>query len=222
VSPSLLQDTSPLTSPDARATVIPNGVSAQFLAVEPREEPYILFLGRLDTYTKGLDILLEEYAPFARSHPDIRLVIAGDGPDMERLKALAVRAPEVRARVEFVGRVSGQAKTDLLAGCLCVAMPSRFEGWPLVAMEAAACQKPVVGSTARGLSDAVVDGQTGLLVDTGRPGALAGALQRVVEDPALRRTLGTAGRERARGFTWDAIVPRYEAMLQSVAQEAQG
>lgn len=221
VSPSLLEDTAALIPPGCRAICIPNGVAADLLSVEPREEPYLLFLGRLDLYTKGLDILVREYALFARDHPGISLTIAGDGPDLKRVTAEVARSPELSARVRFTGRVGGQAKTDLLARCLCVVMPSRFEGWPLVAMEAAACQKPVVGSTVPGLSDAVVNGQTGILVDTGRPGALAEALGRVVDDVALRHRLGRAGRERARQFSWDTVALQYEAFYRSVVEEAQ-
>lgn len=221
VTPSLLADTAPLTAPDRRAVLIPNGVSAELLCVEPREKPYLLFLGRLDRYTKGLDILLAEYGRFAASRDGIRLLIAGDGPDGPRLRNEVARTPGLSGRVEFLGRVGGQAKTDLLAQCLCVVMPSRHEGWPLVAMEAAACQKPVVGSTVPGLSDAVVNGQTGILVDTGRPGALAEALGRVVDDVALRHRLGRAGRERARQFSWDTVALQYEAFYRSVVEEAQ-
>jgi glycosyltransferase involved in cell wall biosynthesis len=219
VTPSLLADTAPLTAPDRRAVLIPNGVSADLLSVEPREEPYLLFLGRLDRYTKGLDILLAEYGRFAASHDGIRLLIAGDGPDGPRLRTEVARTPGLSGRVEFLGRVGGQAKTDLLAQCLCVVMPSRHEGWPLVAMEAAACRKAVVGSTAPGLSDAVVDQETGLLVDTSQTGALADALGRVVDNAALRGALGYAARERARRFTWDAIALQYEAFYQSVCEE---
>jgi glycosyltransferase involved in cell wall biosynthesis len=221
VSPSLREDISPLTPPDSYSVVIPNGVSADLLALEPREEPYVLFLGRLDVYTKGLDLLLDEYELFARAHPDIRLVVAGDGPDAGRLQAAVARSAALTERVELVGRVAGKVKSDLLSGCLCVVMPSRHEGWPLVAMEAAACAKPVVGSTARGLSDAVVNGQTGILVDTTQRGALAEALGRVVDDADLRQRLGRAARERAAQFTWDAVASQYEAFYRSVVEGGQ-
>ena len=217
VSPSLMQDTAPLSQPDRRATFIPNGVSADLLDLAGEEEPYILFLGRLDTYAKGLDVLVSELPGVLSRHPDVRLIVAGSGPDGPALQRRVHATPALAENVEFVGRVSGQAKTDLLRKCLCVVMPSRHEGWPLVAMEAGACGKAVVGSTAPGLSDAVVHGETGILVDTSKPGALPEALARVIADRRLRHSLGEAGRERARAFTWEALAPRYEQFYESVA-----
>ncbi len=216
VSPALMADTQPLTPANRRAVFIPNGVSADLLTLERREEPFVLFLGRLDIYAKGLDVLLREFAQFAARNSNVRLVIAGNGPDEAKLKAQVQASGELRGKVEFVGRVGGEAKTDLLRKCLCVVMPSRHEGWPLVAMEAGACGKAVVGSLARGLSDAVVDGETGFLADNDQPGALAEALVQVVSDHQLRARLSQAAATRAAEFTWDAIAPRYEAFYSSV------
>ena len=220
VSPSLMDDTQPLTPTDRQAVFIPNGVSADLLKLEPSEDPYVLFLGRLDIYAKGLDLLAREFAAFSSELPDVHLILAGSGPDEAKLKAQIKATPGLGDKTEFVGRVAGTRKTDLLRKCLCVVMPSRHEGWPLVAMEAAACGKVVVGSTARGLSDAVVDGETGLLTDTGQTGALAEALRRVVEDTELRGRLGRAAKNRAADFTWDAIAPKYEAFYELVVEEA--
>lgn len=221
VSPSLMKECAPLTPACRRAVCIPNGVSADLLALAPQEHPYILFLGRLDAYAKGLDALLREFKVLNRTMPDVRLVIAGSGPDERRLRALAARLNLAQA-VEFVGRVSGTRKADLLRQCLCVAMPSRNEGWPLVAMEAAACGKVVVGHAVPGLWDAVVRDETGLLVDPEQEGALAAALERVIRDGPLRATLGGAARRRAAEFSWERTAERYEQFYTQVLRDARG
>ena len=218
VSPSLMKDHAGLTHNCRRAVCIPNGVSADLLALPTEEHPYILFLGRLDIYTKGLDVLLREFSLLRRAEPDVRLVIAGDGPEEGQLRAQAARLKLGQA-VEFAGRVGGERKTDLLRRCLCVAMPSRYEGWPLVPMEAAACGKVVVGHAIPGLWDAVVHDETGLLVEPEQEGALAAALERVIRDGALRASLGAAARRRAAEFSWDHTAQRYEAFYAEVLHD---
>lgn len=220
VSPSLMRDCASLTPACRQAVWIPNGVSADLLALPTEEHPYILFLGRLDMYAKGLDVLLREFGLLRRVAPDVRLIIAGDGPDERRLRAeLAGLGLKDAQTVEFAGRVGGTRKTDLLRRCLCVVMPSRHEGWPLVAMEAAACGKTVVGHAVPGLWDAVVHDETGLLVEPEHEGALSAALERVIRDGPLRASLGAAARRRAAEFTWDHIAPRYEAFYTQVLQD---
>jgi D-inositol-3-phosphate glycosyltransferase len=96
---------------------------------------------------------------------------------------------------------------DLLAGAAVVAVPSRREGFGLVAAEAMAHGKPVVASAVGGLLDLVVDGETGLLVPPGDVPALRAALDRLLSDPTLRRGLGSAGRERAvRLLAWETVL----------------
>ena len=166
--------------------VVPNGVE---LPAEPGEEadpPYVLFAGRLSP-EKGVLELVEA----ANGLP---LVVAGDGP-------LRDRVPQARG-------VLPRAELDaLLAGAAVVAVPSRREGFGLVAAEAMAHGKPVVASAVGGLLDLVVDGETGLLVPPGDVAALRAALERLLGDAQLRRRLGAAGRARARErLSWDAQI----------------
>jgi glycosyltransferase involved in cell wall biosynthesis len=178
------------------------GLDAEVLAPPPaplafRCDEYgdfILSVNRLDR-AKRIDLLIEAAAQV----PDVRVVIAGDGPDRERLEGLA------NGRVEFVGRVSDEELAALYARCRAVYYAPVNEDYGLVPYEAFLSDKPVITTTdAGGPLDIVRDGETGRVVAP-RAEELARALA-LSEDEA--RTLGRAGHEIARGVTWSRCVER--------------
>jgi len=177
--------------------VVPVGVTVPDLTVEPEEPPHVLFVGRLSE-EKGVLELLEA----AR---DLALVVVGDGP-------LRGRVPGARG---FVPPAELPGELDRAAVVVC---PSRREGYGVVARQAMAHARPVVATAVGGLVEAVVDGETGLLVPAGDVPALRAALERLLGDEELRRRLGAAGRDRARDrFSREAAVTAtlaaYEAAL---------
>jgi glycosyltransferase involved in cell wall biosynthesis len=178
------------------------GLDAEVLAPPPaplafRCDEYgdfILSVNRLDR-AKRIDLLIQAAAQV----PDVRVVIAGDGPDRERLEGLA------NGRVEFVGRVSDEELAALYARCRAVYYAPVNEDYGLVPYEAFLSDKPVITTTdAGGPLDIVRDGETGRVVAP-RAEELARALA-LSEDEA--RTLGRAGHEIARGVTWSRCVER--------------
>jgi glycosyltransferase involved in cell wall biosynthesis len=178
------------------------GLDAEVLAPPPaplafRCEEYgdfVLSVNRLDR-AKRIDLLIEAAARV----PDLRVVVAGDGPDRERLEGLS------NGRVEFVGRVSDDELADLYARCRAVYYAPVNEDYGLVPYEAFLSDKPVITTTdAGGPLDIVHDGQTGRVVQP-RVEDLAPALT-FTEDEA--RTLGRAGHEIARNVTWSRCVER--------------
>jgi glycogen(starch) synthase len=206
-----------------RISVLPNGV------VLPTEDPApvadgparLLCLGRLAPQ-KGFDRAIEAFALLAPRHPDARLLIVGDGPMRGELVALAA-SRGVAERIEFLGEVDHSRTPELLTSATAVVMPSRFEGLPLVALEAAARARPVVGTHAPGLSLAVDNGVTGILVDGDDHAALADALDSVVRDRDLARALGAAARELAfREFSLSRCVDRYLAVYRRVGTAGSG
>jgi glycosyltransferase involved in cell wall biosynthesis len=168
-----------------RVEVIPSGVDLPEEVGEEARPPEVLYAGRLSA-EKGVLELVEA----ARG---LNLVVAGDGPLRERV-------PQAQ------GFVPHDELQRLYARAAVVACPSRREGFGVACLEAMAHGRPVVASAVGGLTDLVVDGETGVLVPPGDSGALRGALERLLGDQELRRRLGTAGRERARErFSWPAV-----------------
>jgi len=178
------------------------GLDAEVLAPPPaplrfRCEEYgdfVLSVNRLDR-AKRIDLLLEAAAQV----PGVRVVVAGDGPDRERLESLA------NGSVEFVGRVDDEQLADLYARCRAVYYAPVNEDYGLVPYEAFLSDKPVITTTdAGGPLDIVHDGRTGRVVAPTRE-ELAQALSLSEEEA---RALGRAGHEVARNVTWSRCVER--------------
>jgi glycosyltransferase involved in cell wall biosynthesis len=122
--------------------------------------------------------------------------------------------------VTFHGHVSERRKAELLSSAWVHASASLKEGWGLSVMEAAGYGVPTVGyRAAGGLAESVVDGETGLLVDS-TPESLAAGLQQVLADAGLRRRLGRNAQLRAREFSWDSTAAWFEKVLWEAAGEA--
>jgi phosphatidylinositol alpha-1,6-mannosyltransferase len=162
---------------------------------------FVLIVGRMASTEryKGHDLLLEALPALAGGggagggRP--LLVIAGDGDDRPRLEARA-REMGLAGRVLFTGFVSEATLAELYRRAAVFAMPSLGEGFGLVYLEAMRAGKPCVAARGTAAAEIVVDGETGLLVDTGAPGELAAALARLLAERETARTLGEAGRRR--------------------------
>lgn len=203
VSPSLKNQLEKLVPAPKRIKVIPNSVDQSLLSLEVAERNYILFLGRVDVYQKGLDILLAAFKEIVKHTHKVKLVIAGGGKDINRLKGLVSRL-HLEDSISLEDRVYGRRKEELLSSCLFVCMPSRFESFGIVAIEASACSKPVIGTKIPGLCDSIRDGETGMLVKPNDTKELSEALLRLIGDATLRQQLGQAGREWAKNFSPEA------------------
>lgn len=195
--------------------IIPNGVSPELLDANPVEGDYILYLGRIDIYGKGLDLLINAYAELLKSYPGIRLVIAGDGRDTEGFKATLKELPEdVRKNIEMAGWVSGDKKIELIKGALCGVFPSRHEVQPIAVLEAMACGKSLVVSDIPELSY-VTDSGAGVSFRSGDAVSLAQAMRDMAANE-LRKEMGLRGRDRVKDLTWNKIAIRYEEFLSEV------
>ncbi len=185
------------------------GVSDDIFSVKPNPGKYIAFIGRLDIYMKGIDLLLEAYSRL--DDKTLPLKIAGSGPDKNRasLEELTEKL-NLTGSVSFLGRISDEEKKDFLADASFLVMPSRFEGWGIVAVEAAACGKAVIGTDIPGLSDAIIDGKTGILVEPDNVEMLAEAIKDLMKDTARQNTMGLNGKDWAKNFKWDAIAENQE------------
>lgn len=213
ISPSVT-DLVTARRPDARVQCVYTGVDAAYFDLDPDEADYILYFGRTDIHTKGLDTLLQAFAGLADDHPGLRLIFAGRGSAEQQARlAQMVQEAGLQDRVEVLGGVDEARKSELLRRALLVAMPSRYEGWGIAAIEAAAAARPLVGTRIPGLVDAVRDGETGVLVEAGDAAALRTAMHQLLTDAPRRHKLGAAGRQWARRFDWEQIARDQEQFL---------
>ena len=163
----------------------------------PEDGPLVVNVGRL-VPRKGADVLIEAVARLRPTHPDLTLAVAGAGRDRQRLERLALRR---RAPVRFLGRVADDRLPALYACADVFAAPNRTrwggleqEGFGIVFVAAAACGIPQVAGDNGGAPEAVVHGETGLLVERpGIPSEVASALERLIGGPAGRLPHGSGG-----------------------------
>ena len=202
-----------------RLSVVPNGVDPERFEHAPgfaHPRPYVLAVARLSR-EKGVDVLLEAVA---RVDVGVDLLVAGDGPERAALEHQRA-ARGLQGRVHFLGAVEPEVVAALHRGALLLACPSRWEGLPLVCLEAMAAGRAVVATGVDGTPDAVEDGGTGLLVPPDDPQALADALAALLRDPDRRQRFGARGHARVRAeFTWDTVARRYLDILGTVSSAA--
>jgi glycosyltransferase involved in cell wall biosynthesis len=208
--------------PPERIRVIYPGVDTAGLTPDPAvartPEPTFLYVGRLKRY-KGVDTAVRAIALARERGRTLRLDIAGEGDDRDRLVAL-VRRLRLDDVVRFRGFVPEADKRALLRRAWAVVLPSAKEGWGISNVEAAACGTPAVAADRPGLRESVRDGETGLLVPHGDVAALAEALMRLAREPDLVARLGAAGRRFAEGLSWEAAAAQTEAQLLEVLNAA--
>ena len=206
-----LRETFHLSS--SKVDVVPNGIPVSDYRVTPNSDlraqlaqravgPIVLTVARLEDRHKGISWLLKAAALV----PEAVFVIAGDGPDRERLQKLAADLC-LQRRVVFLG--FRQDIAELLSCCDAFVLPSLFEGLCLVLLEAMAAGKPVVATDIAGTNEVILPGETGLLVPSANAEALAAAIKRVLHDPSLAARLAAAGSARvASEFSSDVMARR--------------
>jgi glycosyltransferase involved in cell wall biosynthesis len=189
---------------------IPNAVPALAAPSSTLERPVMIAAGRL-TPQKGFDMLIPAFAQVAARHPHWTLRICGDGGQRKRLEAL-ILDEGLSNNVLLMGPV---ARLDLqMSEASMYVLSSRFEGLPMVMVEAMSLGLPVVSfDCPTGPREVIQHGRSGLLVPDGDVDALAAGMLELVEDDARRRELGAGAAARAKDFSLDSIGPRWEALL---------
>lgn len=192
-----------------KGVVIHNGIAPERFESDRRyshPRPYLFAYGRF-TFHKGFDLLLEAFADVIRNHPDLDLVLAGEGEDRQALIAQA-RASGCNGRVHFWGRATPDEVVQLLNGCLFVIVPSRWEPFGIVALEALAAGKPVLATRVGGLVE-FMDGPFAEFVEPTVDGLVFG-MQKWLEMDSVpqpdRRTLFSE-------HNWGTVTLKYEKVL---------
>lgn len=191
-----------------RAATVGDGEAVRRSAGIGRDTPVLVSVSVLRPQ-KALDVMIRAFAILRRTRPDVRLLIAGQG-DREPLSALAHELGLEEA-VTFLG--FRRDVDDVLAAGDVAVSSSDYEGSPLAVMEYMAAGLPVVATDVGGVPRLLEDGRTGLLVPRRDPQALASALERLLDDRVLARTMGKRGRERQqRYFSFDTTLREVQAL----------
>jgi D-inositol-3-phosphate glycosyltransferase len=214
-----------------KITIIPPGVDTELfhphspedaksrLGVKPCNR-MLLFVGRIEPL-KGVDTLMRAMALLAHERPawagNICVAIIGGDPDtseneeLERLKTIRAELG-ITDLVTFLGARDQDKLHHYYSAAEMVIMPSHYESFGMVALEAMACGTPVIASEVGGLAHLVRNGKNGLHVPNGNPVELAKAIARLVDDHELRERLGQRAHQYAQQYSWECIADRIQAL----------
>lgn len=218
----------------AKVQVIPCGVDTTLFAPQeqqqarralslPASAPLLLFVGRVQAL-KGIDTLLRAAQVVRQRYPELQVLIIGGGVDehdvheSEELRRLQMLGADLdlHEHVHFIKAQPQERLAQYYAAADVVIMPSHYESFGMVVLEAMACGAPVVASNVGGLASTVVHEQTGLLVPVGDTAAFAQAILRLLSVPELGATFRRAGLERAQLYAWPRIVERNAQLYQQL------
>ena len=214
-----LEQVAPMVPSGARLKVVGGGVADELYELERAEGEDLLYFGRLDIFHKGLDTLLEAFGRMRARRPGLRLRIAGRGKDREAVERLAAERG-LGGAIVMEGAVSDSRRLSLFREARVLLMPSRFEGFGMVAAEAMAAGVPLVATEAGSLPEVVGPPEGGILVPVDDAEALATEALALLDDPARRAALSRSARRAAERFRWDAVAERHYDFLQMIAADA--
>jgi D-inositol-3-phosphate glycosyltransferase len=193
---------------------IPQDEAKEYVGVLPCEQ-VLLFVGRIEPL-KGIDTLIDALAILHRQGLDVCLIVIGGEPEadeqgssaeMARLQMIREKAG-MENLVAFLGKRSQDTLPYYYSAAEAVVMPSHYESFGMVALEAMACGTPVVASQVGGLAFLVQDNETGFTVPVDDPVALADKLAILMTDHVLRATMGARAAEFAKEYAWEKIATR--------------
>jgi colanic acid/amylovoran biosynthesis glycosyltransferase len=211
--------------PESKIRTLPIGVDLNLFAPDPLQsrsrDPIVLFVGRL-VEKKGCEYLIRAMALLENRHPDAKLLIVGDGPLLDPLRA---QARVSLRQCTFLGSQPPNVVRDLMVRASLIAAPSIVasngdtEGLPITLCEAQAIGLPIVAFQGPGVSEAVVENETALLVRSRDERGLADAISTLLREPDLAARLACAGRRRAEALF---SLERQTARLEDLYTEALG
>lgn len=209
----------PVVPENARIHRVLAGVPDDLFDLARSESDFLLYFGRLDVFQKGLDTLLDAFVLLHDRHPHLKLVVAGRGRDREEVERL-IGQRGLAQSVEMRGAISTAEQRELFAGARVQLMPSRFEGFGMVAAEAMAAGVPLVASDAGSLPEVVDPPRGGITVPVGNASALAAAVEHLLMRDETRAQLSRSARASAERFRWKEIAQQHLSFLQAVARRS--
>ena len=169
-------------------------------------DKFVLFAGRLAT-NKGLSDLIKAMSLLDSNNFDLVLM----GADMGLSNDLKKEAKSMNVRAHIIGHVDDILYRSALSAAEVMVLPSEYEAFGIVLLEAAAAETPVIGTRVGGIPEAMSDGENGFLVDYKNPNMLAERLSELLADENLCKRMGENGREFSSDFSWSSIVNQIES-----------
>jgi D-inositol-3-phosphate glycosyltransferase len=217
-------------APDSRMAVIPCGVNLERFQPQdrataraaldlPQDNGVVLFVGRLEPL-KGLEILIDAVAELEDTTPEL-VIVGGDERARTYIDALRAHAEMLGlgSRTHFVGAVSQDALPSYYSAADVCVVPSYYESFGLVALEAMACGTPVIASRVGGLTGTVRDGESGYLIPWRCPQPFSDAIDLLLTNGELRRAFGAAAHEQAQRFRWSAVARELADLYSEAIEE---
>jgi starch synthase len=179
--------------------------------------PYVLFVGRLSRQ-KGIFDLVEASEKFPRG---VKLVLLTGKPDEANVTEELENAVRNRKNIVWINKMLTEDEIIVFySGAEVFCAPSTYEPFGIMNLEAMACETPVVSTKVGGIKDAVVDGETGILVAPERPDEIAEAVNRILADKDLARRMGKNGRKRVEAaFSWKRIAEKTYALYENLLEK---
>jgi len=186
---------------------IPNGINFMEYSSNNKignlNHPSIFFIGRLVKF-KGVDILINSLLSIKKVYPTIHLYVAGEGPQYKNLISLVLKN-NLSSNVTFMGYIDNKTKIKMFTSCDVFVIPSRYETFGIVVLEALASGIPVVGSRTGGISEILADNTYGLLFNPFDSDDLAHKVCKLLNDDYLMDYYKHQGTVRANQFLWDDV-----------------
>jgi glycosyltransferase involved in cell wall biosynthesis len=210
--------------------IVPNGIAPGLLELGPDpgkfvdsfgvSSPSVLFVGRL-AENKGLDVLVQAAAKVLKALPKATFVLVGEDGGMKPLIEKRARELGIEKSLLLTGHLKDEAMfRSAFAACDIFVLPSIFEAFGIVILEAMALGRPCVATKVGGVPGLIDDGETGLLVEPNDPSGLAKALLSLLKDPDKAGAMGAKARKAVgKEFTWPRIVDRLEQVYREVLAE---
>jgi glycosyltransferase involved in cell wall biosynthesis len=216
---------------ESRVRYIPNGIDFNKFTPIPSPEPFlkkfdikgpfVLYVGRLAS-NKGLMVLVKAAAKVLKSNPELQFVLVGEDEGMKVKLEKELKSLGIHNKFLFTGHITDEELfLSAFAACEMLVLPSEYEAFGIVLLEALACKKPCVAARVGGVPEALgKENTTGLLVEYGDAEGLADALEELHSDPTKRKRFGEVGRKHVKNnFTWPAIVEEIEKVYNKLINQ---
>lgn len=193
-------------APKSKIIIIPPGIFLPNFYNNANNNPfgkYFLYLGRMDYYGKGINILLDSFKEIIRKNKNLKLILAGNGEIRDKkLIKKKIDKLKLNKNVLFIGPISGKNKSKIIQNSQFICLPSRSETFGLVVLESFFFSKPVVSSDIPELKEIILNSKGGILFRDGSAKDLSRKINYLLSHPSLIKTLGKNGKKFSKNFSW--------------------